>query len=362
MAEFELLEKIEVYENSYSEIMQKMAEAGKCNDIETIKECGKKISELEEIIDLAKKYRTQISAIEDARELLKNEKDEEMKEFIKEELAGSIKQREKIEKQIKKFLTPKDPNDNKNIIIEIRGGAGGDEAALFAGDLYRMYARYAESKRWQHKVLSSNPQGIGGFKEIIFEINGRGAFGDMKYESGVHRVQRIPVTESSGRIHTSTVTVAVLPEAEDVDIQIDPNQIRIDVFRSSGPGGQSVNTTDSAVRITHIPTGIVISCQDEKSQLQNKERALKILRAKLLEIEQQKQFDQETRMRRSQIGTGDRSERIRTYNYPQNRITDHRINYTTHQLSSILEGEMKELIDALKLEDEEKKLEQIGTV
>jgi peptide chain release factor 1 len=361
MAELELLEKIEVYEKNYSEIMQKMAEAGKHNDVETIKECGKKIADLEEIIDLAKKYRTQLNAIEDARELIKNEKDEEMKEFLREELAGGIEEREKIEKRIKRFLTPRDPNDNKNIIVEIRGGAGGDEAALFAGDLYRMYTRYAESRKWQHIVLSSNPQGIGGFKEIIFEINGKGAFGNMKYESGVHRVQRIPVTESSGRIHTSTVTVAVLPEAEDVDIQIDPNQIRIDVFRSSGPGGQSVNTTDSAVRITHVPTGIVISCQDEKSQLQNKERALKILRARLLEIEQQKQFDQETRMRRSQIGTGDRSERIRTYNFPQNRITDHRINYTTHQLGSILEGEMNELIDALKLEDEEKKLEQIGT-
>ena len=362
MAEFELLEKIEIYEKSYSELMKKMAYAGKCNDIETIKECGKKIADLEEIIELSKKYKSQLKAIEDVKELIKSEKDEEMTEFLKEELAVSIQAKEKIENQIRRFLTPKDPNDNKNIIVEIRAGAGGDEAALFAGDLYRMYSRYAESKKWQHKVLSSNPQGIGGFKEIIFEINGKGAFGDMKYESGVHRVQRIPITESSGRIHTSTVTVAVLPEAEDVDIQIDPTQLRIDVFRSSGPGGQSVNTTDSAVRVTHIPTGIVISCQDEKSQLQNKERALKILRAKLLEIERQKQFDQETQMRRSQIGTGDRSERIRTYNFPQNRITDHRINYTTHQLSSILEGEMAELIDALKLEDEEKKLEQIGTV
>ncbi len=362
MAEFELLEKIEVYEKSYAEIMQKMAEAGKCNDVETIKECGKKISELEEIIELAKTYRTQIDNINDAKELIKNEKDDEMKEFLKSELSSSIEARERTENQIKRFLTPKDPNDNKNIIIEIRAGAGGDEAALFVGDLYRMYTRYAESRKWQHKVLSSNPQGIGGFKEIIFEIIGKGVFGDMKYESGVHRVQRIPLTESSGRIHTSTVTVAVLPEAEEVDIEIDPNQIRIDVFRSSGPGGQSVNTTDSAVRITHVPTGIVISCQDEKSQLQNKEKALKILRAKLLEIEQQKQQDQETRIRRSQIGTGDRSERIRTYNFPQSRITDHRINFTTHQLDSILEGEMFELLDALKLEDEEKKLEQIGTV
>lgn len=362
MAEFDLLEKIKTYEDSYASLMQKMADAGNDNDVETIKECGKKISDLEEIIDLAKKYRSAVSAIEDAKELIKSEKDEEMKEFLKEELNKSIDSKENLEGSIKRFLTPKDPNDLKNILVEIRGGAGGDEAALFAGELYRMYTRYAENRKWQHNVLSSNSLGIGGFKEIIFEVNGRGAYGVMKYESGVHRVQRVPVTESSGRIHTSTVTVAVLPEAEEVDVHIDPGQIRIDVFRSSGPGGQSVNTTDSAVRITHIPTGMVVSCQDEKSQLQNKERALKILRARLLEIEQQKQQDLETRVRKSQIGTGDRSERIRTYNFPQSRLTDHRINFTTHRLTEILEGDMDEMVNALKQEDEEKKLEQIGTV
>ena len=362
MAEIDLLEKLKTYEESYSNLLQKMAQAGNENDVETIKECGKKIAELEEIISIAKNYRSILLTIDDTKEMLKTEKDEEMHEFLKEELDKSIEAKEKLELQIKRFLTPKDPNDFKNIIVEIRAGAGGDEAALFVGDLYRMYTRYAESKKWQHKVLSSNPQGIGGFKEIIFEINGRGAYGIMKYESGVHRVQRIPITESSGRIHTSTVTVAVLPEAEEVDVQIDPNQLRIDVFRSSGPGGQSVNTTDSAVRITHIPTGIVVSCQDEKSQLQNKERALKILRARLLEIEQQKQQDMETKLRKSQIGTGDRSERIRTYNYPQSRLTDHRINFTTYRLNEILEGDMDELFEALIHKDEEKKLEQIGSI
>lgn len=362
MHEFELLEKIKIYEDNYESLMQKMADAGKCNDVETIKECGKKISDLEEIIALAKSYRSNLLAIEEAREMIKNEKDEDMHDFLKEELNRSLENKENLEKQIKRFLTPKDPNDKKNILIEIRAGAGGDEASLFAGELYRMYTRYAESNKWQPKVLSSNAQGTGGFKEIIFEVNGRGAYGMMKYESGVHRVQRVPITESSGRIHTSTVTVAVLPEAEEVDVHIDPNQIRIDVFRSSGPGGQSVNTTDSAVRITHIPTGMIVSCQDEKSQLQNKERALKILRARLLAIEQQKRQDLETKVRKSQIGTGDRSERIRTYNYPQSRLTDHRINFTTHRLNEILEGDMEEMVDALKLEDEEKKLEQIGSM
>jgi len=362
MAEFDLLEKIKTFEDTYESLMQKMADAGNRNDVETIKEAGKKISDLEEIIDLSKKYRTLISAIEDAREMVKTEKDEEMKDFLKEELNENIGNKEKLEGSIKRFLTPKDPNDLKNILVEIRGGAGGDEAALFAGELYRMYTRYAEGKKWQHNVLSSSSFGANGFKEIIFEINGRGAYGMMKYESGVHRVQRVPVTESSGRIHTSTVTVAVLPEAEDVDVHIDPNQIRVDVFRSSGPGGQSVNTTDSAVRITHIPTGMIVSCQDEKSQLQNKERALKILRARLLEIEQQKQQDLATQVRKSQIGTGDRSERIRTYNFPQSRLTDHRIYFTTHRLTEILAGDMEEMVDALKREDEEKKLEQIGSI
>ena len=244
--------------------------------------------------------------------------------------------------------------------MEIRGGAGGDEAALFAGVLHRLYTRYAEGRRWKHSILSSNRLGIGGFKEIIFEITGKDVYGTMKYESGVHRVQRVPTTESQGRIHTSTATVAVLPDVEEVEVEIDPNDLRIDVFRSSGPGGQSVNTTDSAVRVTHVPTGMVVSCQDEKSQLQNKDKALKILRARLKEEEERKQKDQETEKRRMQIGTGDRSERIRTYNYPQGRVTDHRINLTLYRLEEILEGDLDELIDALKSADEEKKLEKLG--
>src|SRR5450830_1592884 len=361
MHEFELLEKIKIYEDNYESLMQKMADAGKCNDVETIKECGKKISDLEEIIALAKSYKKNLLAIEEAREMIKNEKDEEMHDFLKEELNRSLENKENLEKQIKRFLTPKDPNDKKNILIEIRAGAGGDEASLFAGELYRMYTRYAESNKWQPKVLSSNAQGTGGFKEIIFEVNGRGAYGMMKYESGVHRFQRVPITESSGRIHTSTVTVAVLPEAAEVDVHIDPNQIRIDVFRSSGPGGQSVNTTDSAVRITHIPTGMVVSCQNEKSQLQNKEQALRILRARLLAAAQVTTDAEASELRRSQVRTVDRSERIRTYNYPENRIADHRTSFKAYNLDQVLDGDLDPVIRSLIDADEAERLAAAGT-
>jgi peptide chain release factor 1 len=354
-----ILEKVKTYEDNYNRLVEKMASPEVSADHEKIKEYGKKISELEEIVQTSNKYKEVQIAVSEAKEMIKNEKEEEMKEFLKEELEKNKVELEELEKKLKIFLTPKDPNDAKNVIVEIRAGAGGDEAALFAEVLYRMYIRYAESKKWKHSVLSSSLLGIGGIKEIIFEVQGKSVYSQMKYESGVHRVQRVPATESSGRIHTSTATVAVLPEAEDIDIKIEAKDLRIDVFRSTGPGGQSVNTTDSAVRITHLPTGIVISCQDEKSQLQNKEKALKILRARLKENEEQKQMDEQTKNRRMQIGTGDRSERIRTYNYPQGRITDHRINLTLYKLDEIVEGNIEELIDSLRITDEEKKLEKL---
>ncbi len=356
----ELLDKVKTYEDTYNKLVSKLSSSSISSDPEKIKEYGKKIAELEDIVKVSNSYKKILSSINEIKDMLKTEKDEEMKQFLEEELEKSKNELAKLEKKLKLFLTPKDPNDEKNVIIEIRAGAGGDEAGLFAEVLYRMYTRYAESKKWHHSVLSSNPQGIGGFKEIIFEVNGKNVYSDMKYESGVHRVQRIPVTESSGRIHTSTATVAVLPEAEEVEVNIDSKDLKIDVFRSTGPGGQSVNTTDSAVRITHLPTGIVVSCQDEKSQLQNKEKALRILRARLLEIEEQKQIEQQVKQRRMQIGTGDRSERIRTYNYPQGRVTDHRINLTLYKLDEILEGNIEELIDALRTADEEKKLERLN--
>lgn len=356
----ELLEKVKTYEETYNKLISKLSSSDVVSDPEKIKEYGKKISELEDIVQTTRKYKSVLSSINEIKEMLRSEKDEEMRQYLEDELDKSKNELLAIEKKLKLFLTPKDPNDEKNVIIEIRAGAGGDEAGLFAEVLYRMYTKYAENKRWHHSVLSSSPQGIGGFKEIIFEVNGKNVYSDMKYESGVHRVQRIPITESSGRIHTSTATVAVLPEAEEVEVKIEPKDLKIDVFRSTGPGGQSVNTTDSAVRITHLPTGIVVSCQDEKSQLQNKEKALRILRARLFEIEQQKQIDEQVRQRRMQIGSGDRSERIRTYNYPQGRVTDHRINLTLYKLDEILEGNIGELIDALRTADEEKKLENLG--
>jgi peptide chain release factor 1 len=259
------------------------------------------------------------------------------------------------------MLLPADPNDDKNVIFEIRAGAGGNEAGLFAADLFRIYTRYAENQRWKTSILSSHETGIGGFKEIIFEVRGKGAYSKLKYESGVHRVQRIPQTESGGRIHTSTATVAVLPEMDEVEIEIDPNEVRIDIFRSSGPGGQSVNTTDSAVRLTHLPTGIIVSCQDEKSQLQNKTKAFNILRARLYDIEQQRIEAEHGAQRRSQVGSGDRSEKIRTYNFPQSRVTDHRIGYTSHRLEAILSGEMDEFIEALAQADQEKRLKELST-
>lgn len=283
-----------------------------------------------------------------------------MRELAKEELNESKARVEELELELKILLLPKDPNDEKNVIVEIRAGAGGDEAALFAAEVYRMYVRYSERNRWNVDTMNVNENGIGGFKEVVFMINGQGAYSKLKYESGVHRVQRVPETESGGRIHTSTITVAILPEAEEVDFYLDMNDCKFDVFRASGNGGQCVNTTDSAVRLTHIPTGIVISCQDEKSQLKNKEKALKVLRARLYELELEKRHDAEAEARKSQVGTGDRSEKIRTYNFPQGRVTDHRIKLTLHRLDSIMDGDLYEVIDSLIAADQATRLSKLN--
>ena len=316
-------------------------------DPKVYQQTAKEHADIAPIVEQYRRYKRIRQEIHESQELLELEGDPEMREMIRQELGKLKKDLEQAEMDLKLLLIPKDPNDDKNVIVEIRAGTGGDEAALFAADLFRMYTRYAELRRWKVEILDIHPTGIGGFKEVIFAIDGRGAFSRLKFERGVHRVQRVPVTESQGRIHTSAVTVAVLPEAEEVDVYIDPNDLRIDVFRSSGPGGQSVNTTDSAVRVTHLPTGLVVICQDEKSQHKNKAKALKVLRARLLD---QMQSEQEARIaqdRKSQVGSGDRSERIRTYNFPQNRVTDHRINLTLYKLESILAGSLDEIIDPL---------------
>ena len=352
-----LQSKLQPFFDRYNELTELLSAPDISSDIKKMTELSKEQSSLLPIVEKAREYTDLIQEIADNKEMLG---DPEMDELAKEELKELEPRIPLIEDDLKALLVPQDPNDDRNIFLEMRAGAGGDEAALFAEVLHRLYTKYAESRRWKHTILSSNRLGIGGFKEIIFEITGEGVYGTMKYESGVHRVQRVPVTESQGRIHTTTATVAVLPEVEDVEVEIDPNDLRIDVFRSSGPGGQSVNTTDSAVRVTHVPSGITISCQDEKSQLQNKDKALKILRARLKEEEERKQKDEQTENRRMQIGTGDRSERIRTYNYPQGRITDHRINLTLYKLEDVLEGNLEELITELKTADEEKKLEKLG--
>lgn len=312
------------------------------------------------LVETYQRYKKAKLDAEEAKLLLEEEKDEELRQLAKEELAESRETVESLEQELKILLLPKDPNDEKNVFVEIRGGAGGDEAALFAAELYRMYGRYAERRGWKTELASLNENGLGGFKEVVFMVQGRGAYSRLKYESGVHRVQRVPVTESGGRIHTSTVTVAVLPEAEEVDVEIDPNDIRVDVFRSSGNGGQCVNTTDSAVRITHYPTGIVVSCQDEKSQLKNKDKAMKVLRARLYEMELAKQQAEISADRKSQVGTGDRSEKIRTYNFPQTRVTDHRIKLTTHRIDEIMDGELDEVIDGLITADQAAKLANIS--
>ena len=351
-----MFDKLEDLLHHFEEIMSELAEPNVANNQERFRMLMKEQSDLTPIVEAYKEYKKSKQDIEDSLALLDEETDEDMKEMLKEELASAKKRVEELEQKLKILLLPKDPNDDKNVIVEIRAGAGGDEAALFAAEIYRMYVHYAESQRWKVELLSVDEIGIGGMKEVNFMINGQGAYSRMKYESGVHRVQRIPATESGGRIHTSTITVAIMPEAEEVDVQLDMNDCRFDVFRASGNGGQCVNTTDSAVRLTHIPTGIVISCQDEKSQLKNKDKALKVLRSRLYELEQQKAHDEEAAKRRSQIGTGDRSEKIRTYNYPQGRVTDHRIKLTLHKLDSIMNGDLDELIDSLTAADQAAKL------
>ena len=344
----------------YEEVMGELQEPDVANDANRFRSLMKEQSDLAPIVEAYKEYKQCKQNVEDSLMMLEEESDEEMRELAKEELNESKNRIEELEKEMKILLLPKDPNDDKNVIVEIRAGAGGDEAALFAAEVYRMYVHYAEGRRWKVEMISLNENGIGGFKECVFMISGQGAYSRLKYESGVHRVQRVPETESGGRIHTSTITVAIMPEAEEVDVELDMNDCKFDVFRASGNGGQCVNTTDSAVRLTHIPTGIVISCQDEKSQLKNKDKALKVLRARLYEMELAKQHDAEAEARKSQVGTGDRSEKIRTYNFPQGRVTDHRIKLTLHKLDSVLNGDLDEIIDSLIAADQTAKLAKMN--
>jgi peptide chain release factor 1 len=356
-----MFDKLLSVENKYDELMTKLGTSEVQADVAEYRRSAKTLSELEPLVQKFREYKSVEQDIKGAEELI-NGNDAEMRDLAREELKTLEVRREALLQDLKILLIPKDPNDEKNVILEIRAGTGGDEAALFAGDLFRMYTRYAERQRWRIEVMSTSESGTGGLKEVIASIEGRGVYSRLKYESGVHRVQRVPATEASGRIHTSTATVAVLPEAEEVDIQINEKDLRIDTFCSSGPGGQSVNTTYSAVRLTHIPTGLVVSQQDEKSQIKNRAKAMKVLRARLYEMEMRKQQEAMARERRGQVGTGERAEKIRTYNFPQSRITDHRINFTTHRLHDVLEGDPGELIDQLTTFYNAEKLKEATTV
>jgi len=351
-----MLEKLEKIKERYNELNEILSDPEIFKDQNRFRTLAREQSNLTEIVKKYDEYRQVKTQISEAGEILEDEDDLELVALAEAELRELGERKEALEQELKVLLIPKDPEDEKNAIVEIRAGTGGDEACLFAGDLYRMYTKYAEQQNWKIEILNSHPQEIGGFKEISFLVNGVNSFGKLKFEAGVHRVQRVPVTETSGRLHTSAASVAVLPEVEEVDVKIDPNELRVDVFRSSGPGGQSVNTTDSAVRITHVPTGMVVTCQDEKSQHKNKAKALKVLRARLYEKKREEEEARLTASRRSMVSTGDRSAKIRTFNYPQNRVTDHRINLTLYKLDKIVEGDLDELIEQLQIADRAEKL------
>jgi peptide chain release factor 1 len=351
-----MFDKLRQIEERYRELTRSMADPAVIGQPAAYAKTAKTASELSEVVEKFEQYKQLLGRLEEARHMAAEDADREMREMAQAEVDELAARQGKLEDELRALILPKDPNDDKNVFVEIRAGAGGDEAGLFAADLARMYTKYSERQKWKVEVMDSHPTGVGGFKEIVLFIQGRGAWSRLKFERGVHRVQRVPQTESSGRIHTSTVTVAVLPEAEDVDIRVEEKDIRVDVYRSSGPGGQGVNTTDSAVRLTHIPTGLVVTCQDERSQIKNRAKALRVLKARLLERAQDEQAAAIAADRRSQVGTGERSERIRTYNVPQGRISDHRINLTLHRLPAILEGDLDEIVDALGAEDQRRKL------
>jgi peptide chain release factor 1 len=356
----DLREKLAGIEKRYDELNNLMADPAVIADYNRLRETGQERTSLEPIVHAYHDYREALRHLDEAQSLTASESDADLKAMADEEVTHLQEQIAQMESNIKVLLVPKDPRDDKNVIVEIRAGTGGDEAGIFAADLFRMYTRYAENHSWKSELLSSNETGVGGFKEVIFMIKGKGAYSKMKYESGVHRVQRVPVTESQGRIHTSTATVAVLPEVDEVEIDIPDKDIEIDVYKSAGAGGQNVQKNATAVRIHHLPTGIIVQCQDERSQLQNRLRAMSILRARLYKMEQEKQLNEQTAARRSQVGTGERSEKIRTYNFPQNRVTDHRINLTSYQLDSVLNGDLDEFIDELTTRDQAEKLQAAG--